>query len=192
MMDVTWEWLGREPALDVADTIAVVDGVEHDLLAPPGEYERWAAAEAKSPELDRAQAGALVRARPRLLELRKPIRRLLAATGAGAPWPKAAVAELNRYSREAPGWLELAASGDVRRRELGNAADRLLATYARSAMEIAADGPARLRVCPAPSCGLFYRPGRSDQRWCSVVCGTRARVARHSARSSGAQRPGAR
>jgi predicted RNA-binding Zn ribbon-like protein len=177
-MHVTWEWLGREPALDVADTVAVVEGIEHDLLAPPGEYERWAAAEAESAELDRDQAGALVPARARVLGVRKPIRELLAATAAGEPPPKTAITELNRVSREAPGWLELDPSGDVRRRELGNAADRLLATYARSAMEVAADGPARLRVCRAPSCGLFYRPGRSDQRWCSVACGTRARVAR--------------
>jgi predicted RNA-binding Zn ribbon-like protein len=179
MMRVTWEWLGREPALDVADTVAVVDGVEHDLLAPPGEYERWAAAESESPELEGDQADALVPVRARLLELREPIRQLLAATVAGEPPPKAAVAELNRVSRGAPAWLELDPSGDLRKRELGSAADRLLATYARSAMEIAAERSARLRVCPAPSCGLFYRPGRSDQRWCSVVCGTRARVARH-------------
>jgi predicted RNA-binding Zn ribbon-like protein len=179
MMRVTWEWLGREPALDVADTVAVVDGVEQDLFAPPGEYERWAAAEAESAELDRDQADALVSMRARLLDLRKPIRQLLAATAAGQPPRTAAVAELNRVSREAPGWLELDPSGHVGKRELGSAADRLLATYARSAMEIIAEGSARLRVCPAPSCGLFYRPGRSDQRWCSVPCGTRARVARH-------------
>jgi predicted RNA-binding Zn ribbon-like protein len=179
MMRVTWEWLGREPALDVADTVAVVDGVEHDLLAPPGEYERWAAVEAESPELARDQADALLPVRARLLELRKPIRQLLAATAAGDPPPKAAVAELNRVSHQAPGWLELDSNGDVRNRELGTAADWLLATYARSAMEIAAEGSARLRVCPAPSCGLFYRPARSDQHWCSARCGTRARVARH-------------
>jgi predicted RNA-binding Zn ribbon-like protein len=178
-MHVTWEWLGREPALDLADTVAVVDGVEHDLLAPPGEYERWAAAAAESPELDRPQAAALLAAQARVLALRKPIRQVLSATVAGRRPPKAAVAELNRSSGKAPGWLELGHSGDVRTRDLGSAADRLLATYARSAMEIAAEGPARLRVCPAPSCGMFYRPGRSDQRWCSVVCGTRARVARH-------------
>ena len=62
---------------------------------------------------------------------------------------------------------------------LGDAVDRLLADYARSAMEIAADGSSRLRVCEAPSCGMFYRPRRRQQRWCSEPCGNRARFARH-------------
>jgi predicted RNA-binding Zn ribbon-like protein len=180
MLRVTWEWLGAEAALDVANTIAVSNGVEHDLLAPPGEYERWAEAATGSPELDPDQAAALVAVRPRLLELRERIRQLLAATAAGEPPPRAAVAELNRVSRQCPRWLELGPGGEVREHAHGSAAGRLLAAYARSAMEIAAEGAARLRVCPAPSCGMFYRPGRSDQRWCSVQCGTRARVARHA------------
>jgi predicted RNA-binding Zn ribbon-like protein len=180
MLRVTWEWLGGETALDVANTVAVSDGVEHDLLAPAGEYERWAAVAATAPGLEADEADALPAARPRLLELRRPIRQLLAATAGSEPPPKAAVAQLNRVSRECPGWVELGPDRDVRQRAHGSAADRLLATYARSAIEIAAEGPTRLRVCPAPSCGIFYRPGRSDQRWCSVQCGTRARVARHA------------
>jgi predicted RNA-binding Zn ribbon-like protein len=180
MLQVTWEWLGAEAALDVANTIAVSDGVERDLLAPAGGYERWATAASSSPELDSDQARELRAARPRVLELREPVRRLLAATAAGEPPPKSAVAELNGLSRKCPVWPELGPEGELRERVRGSAADRLLATYARSALKIAAEGPARLRVCPAPSCGMYYRPGRSDQRWCSVQCGTRARVARHA------------
>jgi predicted RNA-binding Zn ribbon-like protein len=179
MLRVTWQWLGREAALDVSNTVAVSNGVEHDLLAPPGEYERWAGAAAESPELEPDQADALVAMRPRLLELRTWIRRVLAATADGEPLPKTAVAELNRVSRECPAWLEVAPTRELHHRVRGGAADRLLAVYARSAMEIAAAGPARLRVCPAPSCGMFYRPTRDRQRWCSQQCGTRARVARH-------------
>jgi predicted RNA-binding Zn ribbon-like protein len=26
---------------------------------------------------------------------------------------------------------------------------------------------------------MFYRPGRTDQHWCSPQCGSRARVARY-------------
>jgi predicted RNA-binding Zn ribbon-like protein len=122
----------------------------------------------------------LTKARPDLLELRARIREVLAAAAAGDELPRAAVAALNRASRAAPRWLELAPDATVRERARGSAADRLLAEYARSAMEIAAEGSARLRVCPAPSCGMYYRPTRQDQRWCSVPCGTRARVARHS------------
>lgn len=179
MLRVTWEWLGREPALDVANTVAVSSGVEHDLLGPDGEYERWAAVAAESPELDAGQADALVAVRLRLLHLRERIRQLLAATAAGDQLPKGAVAELNRVSRACPAWLELDPGGEVRECADGSPADRLLAAYARSAMEIAAEGAARLRICPAPSCGMFYRPTRERQRWCSRQCGTRARVARH-------------
>jgi predicted RNA-binding Zn ribbon-like protein len=179
MLRVTWQWLGREAALDVANTVAVSNGVEHDLLAPPGEYERWAAAAAQSPDVEPDHADTLVAARPRLLEMRGRIRQLLTATAAGRPLPKAAIAELNGISRNSPAWLELSPGGELRERAKGHAAERLLAVYARSAMEIAAEGPARLRVCPAPSCGMFYRPSRDRQRWCSQQCGTRARVARH-------------
>jgi predicted RNA-binding Zn ribbon-like protein len=186
MLRVTWEWIGiDEAALDVSNTVAVEKGVEHDLLVPEGAYERWAAAAARSPALAPDEARAIAGARERLLELRQPIRAVIAATAAGDPPPRTAVAELNRVSRAAPSWVELDADGAVRERAEGSAVERLLARYARSAIALAADGAARLRRCPAPSCGMFYCPTRADQRWCSVPCGTRARVARHYARGAG-------
>jgi len=183
MLRVTWEWIGLDEALDVANTVAVADGIEHDLLAPEGEYERWAEAAAASPALDAEQAGSLAGARERVLELRDPIRQVVAATAAGEPPPRRAVARLNEASRRSPGWTELDAERKLVARARGSAADRLLAAYARSALSIAADGPARLRRCPAPSCGMFYRPTRPRQHWCSRQCGTRARVARHYRRA---------
>jgi predicted RNA-binding Zn ribbon-like protein len=94
--------------------------------------------------------------------------------------PQAAVEALNRASRAAPEWLELdLAARRLRVCSRARRADRLLAGYARSALRLLADDTAgHLRVCPAPSCGMFYRP-RRQQRWCSPQCGTRARVARH-------------
>jgi predicted RNA-binding Zn ribbon-like protein len=179
MLRVTWEWLGAEAALDVANTVARSKDAEHDLLAPAGEYERWAAAAAKSPHLRPDEARALSTERPRLLGLREQIRDVLSAAAAGNQLPRSAVSELNGVSRGSPSWLELDTKGELRPHGHGSAADRLLATYARSAMEIAVEGPTKLRVCPAPSCGMFYRPGRSDQQWCSTQCGSRARAARH-------------
>ena len=181
MLRVTWEWIGFEEALDVANTVAVADGGEHDLLAPDGAFERWAEAAAKSPALTPAEAAAVPSARERLLELREPIRAVIAATAAGETPPPAAVAVLNRVTRAAPTWLEYE-DGVLRERFDCAPVDRLLARYARSALELAADGAARLRRCPAPSCGMFYRPRRRDQRWCSEPCGNRARFARHYAR----------
>jgi transposase len=53
-------------------------------------------------------------------------------------------------------WRRLRACSRARR------ADRLLAGYARSALRLLAEDTAgHLRVCPAPSCGMFYRPRRS-------------------------------
>jgi predicted RNA-binding Zn ribbon-like protein len=180
MLDVTWEWIALDKAaLDIANTVAVEKGVEHDLLAPDGEYERWAKIAACSPELTPDAAATISAARRRILELRTHIRAVLHATAAAEPLPGAAVAALNRASRAAPHWSELGDDGTIEQHILGKHVDRLLAAYARSAMEVTAGGSASLRICGAPSCGMFYRPRRGDQRWCSESCGNRARFARH-------------
>lgn len=180
MLHVTWEWIALDaPALDVSNTVAVANGIEHDLLDTAAAYERWAEAAAKSPELRPDAAAAIAGARPRLLELREHIRDVFSATADGEPPPKTSVATLNEVSRAAPRWPELGDDGVLAECESGDPVDWLLAAYARSALQIAAEGNARLRVCRAPSCGMFYRPRRRQQRWCSIQCGTRARVARH-------------
>ena len=179
MLRVTWEWIAiDEPALDLANTIAVENGTERDLFDEPGRYERWVERAATAPTLTADEAGAIAGARERLLALREPIREVITATAAGRTPSSQAVDVLNRASRRAPQWLELDAHG-VREETRATAGDRLLARYARSAMAIAAEGKERLRRCPAPSCGMFYRPTRRQQRWCSQQCGTRARFARH-------------
>jgi predicted RNA-binding Zn ribbon-like protein len=180
MLHVTWEWIGiDEPALDVANTVAIEKDVPHDLLEPEGEYRRWARSAASSPGLEPAHPGALVDAQSHLLKLRDDIRAVLHAAASGQPPPGNHVAALNRATAAAPTWLELGDDGALHERARGDAIEQLLAAYARSAIRIAAEGSARLRVCGAPSCGMFYRPTRRQQRWCSVQCGTRARVARH-------------
>jgi predicted RNA-binding Zn ribbon-like protein len=180
MLEVTWEWIALDTAaLDVANTVAVDKGVQHDLLAPDGKYERWAQAAAQSPELAPDEAAAITAARPRLLALREHIRAVLQATAADQPLPGPAVAALNAASRKAAQWPELGHDRQLQQHALGDALERLLACYARSTMQTAAGGSATLRVCGAPSCGMFYRPRRRQQRWCSEPCGTRARVARH-------------
>jgi predicted RNA-binding Zn ribbon-like protein len=180
MLEVTWQWIALDKAaLDVANTVAVDKGVEHDLLAPAGDYQRWAQAAAQSPELTPDQAAAIAVAQPQVLALRGHIRAILHATAAGEPLPGAAIAALNTASRKAAQWSELGDDRQVQQHALGDAIQRLLAHYARSTMEIAAGGSAKLRVCGAPSCGMFYRPRRRQQRWCSEPCGNRARVARH-------------
>ena len=64
MLDVTWEWIALDKsALDVANTVAVENGVEHDLLALDEEYARWAKAAARSPELKLDEAAAIAASR---------------------------------------------------------------------------------------------------------------------------------
>jgi predicted RNA-binding Zn ribbon-like protein len=179
MIRVTWEWLGQAPALDLANTVAVVDGEEHDLIGSSEDYAGWARSEAKL--VPQGSCQLLLQARRALMDLRAAVRDLLAAV-AMADRPEAALTkELNRVSRSAPGWLELDAGVPLALREksLGNAVDGLLAHYARSAMKVAVHDASHLRRCPAPSCGMFYTSSRRAQRWCSTQCGTRARVARH-------------
>jgi predicted RNA-binding Zn ribbon-like protein len=180
MLEVTWEWIALDKAaLDVANTVAVDKGVERDLLAPDGEYGRWAQAAAQSPELPPDEAAAIAAARSQVLALREHIRAVLHATAADQPLPGAAVVALNTASRKAAQWPELRDDRQITQHALGDALQRLLAHYARSTMELAAGGSANLRLCGAPSCGMFYRPRRRQQRWCSEPCGNRARVARH-------------
>ena len=166
MLDVTWEWIALDKsALDVANTVAVEDGVEHDLLAPDEEYARWAKAAARSPELklDEAAAIAACSARP---GLRGQIRAVLKATAAGEPLPKPAVATLNKASR--------AAGVD---RDRGRRPDRAARACRRRRRALArqlcafSDGDRRRRHQAARlRCAvvrMFYRPRRRQQRWCS-------------------------
>jgi predicted RNA-binding Zn ribbon-like protein len=181
MLQVTWEWLGQDLALDIANTVSISDGAEHDLIARVSDYERWAAAEGSALGFDPDERLALGVARSQLLELRPAVRAVIAAAAETRELPPGAVSALNRASRSAPSWVELdPATRRIRSRGRVETAKRLLAAYARAAMALVGNSTAEeIRRCPAPSCGMFYRPGRSDQRWCSAQCGSRARVARH-------------
>ena len=181
MLHVTWEWLGQDPALDIANTVSISDGTEHDLIAGMSEYERWAAAEESALGFDPYERSALGAARSQVLALRTAVRAVIAAAADSRELPREAVSALNRASRSAPSWVELdPAARRIRSHSRAETTKRLLAAYARAAMTLVADSAGEdIRRCPAPSCGMFYRPGRSDQRWCSPQCGSRARVASH-------------
>ena len=179
-IQVTWEWLGQGPALDLANTVTLTDGCESDLLAGDGEYERWATAEAAALGWEAADLATLLKEGKRVLQARGSVRELVASLADQGPRPQRAIAQLNRISRAAPEWVELEPStARLIRPARGGAAARLLAVYARDALRMAAEEAAPIRRCPAPSCGMFYPPRRPQQRWCSTQCGTRARVARH-------------
>jgi predicted RNA-binding Zn ribbon-like protein len=180
-----WPWLGAPLALDLANSLAQIrPGASRDLLVTDDDLEGWL----------RRQSGRLPRvgrSPDRLAafrELRDALHALLSAAAAGGPLPPRLVQAVNDASARSEGHLRLALRGGVPRAQLagsGTPLDRALATIARSAIELlGSPDRERLRVCPAPSCGMFFL-GRSDQEWCSTACGNRARAARHYARRRG-------
>lgn len=118
--------------------------------------------------------------------LRAAVRDALAARATGVVVPADAIRALNEASAAVPTWPALDADDPrrpVRRTDTagGSATARILASIARSAIDLVGNGEG-LRVCPARRCGRVFVASRGTQVWCSPACGNRTRVARHHAR----------
>jgi predicted RNA-binding Zn ribbon-like protein len=118
--------------------------------------------------------------------LRSAVHEAVAARATGVAVPTDAVGALNEASAAVPTWPVLVADDPRRPLERteaggGSATAQILATIARSAIELVGGGE-RLRICPARRCGRVFVASRAAQVWCSPVCGNRMRVARHHAR----------
>ncbi|WP_245813956.1 CGNR zinc finger domain-containing protein [Rhodococcus marinonascens] len=113
-----------------------------------------------------------------LLELRSAIRAALDAIDRICPVPDDARDQLNTWAAGAPITFTLTATG---RLSFVEVADDVIGRLARETLRSFDEksGDRIVRRCPAPGCGMFFRPGRRDQSWCTVRCGTRARAARH-------------
>jgi predicted RNA-binding Zn ribbon-like protein len=183
-----FRWLGEPLAIDLANTVMVVrEGEPVDLLATPSDLRTWLEAErARLGECDFAVAHL-----DEVRAMRDAVHSLLGAAANGGEPPKDAVERVNAASAAAPVSPQLAveASGALRSRERvagGDTLAELLGTFARAAIDlVTSPAAAELRVCGAPSCGMYFLGAR---RWCCVACGNRARAARHYRRS--AARPG--
>lgn len=182
-----FRWLGEPLALDLANTVMVVREDDVDLIASRDGLRRWLDAE-------RSRLGDCAFALGHAAEIhrvRDATRALLAATVAGRAAPDWAVEYLNELSAASPVAPQLERRGRELRLEEraggGDALPRLLGALARSAISLVT-GPdrARLRVCGAPSCGMFFIGAR---RWCCAACGNRARAARHYRRHRGSRNP---
>lgn len=188
-----FRWLGEPPAIDLANTVMVVRGDETvDLLDSPQALRDWLEAEESrfsSYSFDPGDLG-------EIREIRDAIRDLLTALAEEAQPPSRAIARVNAASAVAPVAPQLVVGpGSELSREDRTAEERsldwLLGSLARSAIDLLADTPpGRLKVCRAPSCGMFFLGSR---RWCCSACGNRARAARHYRRhrqspSSGSRR----
>jgi predicted RNA-binding Zn ribbon-like protein len=65
----------------------------------------------------------------------------------------------------------------------------LLASVARSTIDVVSMCADRLRRCEGPGCGRYFLKDRAHRNWCSLGCGNRARVARHYSRHAPHQSP---
>ena len=180
--EIEFDWPGQGLAIDLADTVlAIRPGVSADLLEDAGRLDRWL-------ELERPWLRPAGEDAPERLDdfrgLRDSIRTLFFAAARREQLPEAAVRAVNGAAAAAPFSPRLDAAPDgPPRTTTTTTADpttAALAEVARSAIEILG-GPdrERLRVCEAPSCGMFFLASRPKQVWCRQLCGNRARVARH-------------
>ncbi len=171
-----FRWLGEPLAIDLANTVMVVrEGETVDLLGAPCDLERWLAAEG-----DRVEGAAVDLADFRAL--RDAARELLTARAQGAAAPRRALDLVNAASAEArtAPRLEPGAGAALQVRLVAAGGDgraRLLGALARATIDLlGSPEAASLRICDAPSCGMFFLGAR---RWCCAACGNRARAARH-------------
>jgi predicted RNA-binding Zn ribbon-like protein len=174
-----FRWLGGPLAIDLANTVMVVrEGETVDLLSSSAELKRWL-------ELEHSRLGECSFALRHLAQLRSArdeIRALFTATAVGDVLPREPLAVVNAASAAAPVSPRLQIEDDgsaAMTEEPGEIGDlaTLLGAFARSALRLIADHErVPLRICSAPSCGMFFTGRR---RWCCSACGNRARAARH-------------
>lgn len=180
-----WSWLGDRLALDVANTVQLRGETYVDLLPEPADLADWAAREGarlRAPVglLRADELAGFLRARDAIVGL------LRSAADESAP-PRAAVEIINAILLDTPAVRLLTPAGEVGEVHLicrRSPIDDLVSEAAFDAVELL-HGPdrARLKLCPAPSCGQLYLRDRTSQRWCSDGCGNRARAARHHQRT---------
>lgn len=169
-------FLGERLAVDLLNTVLVLDGEVKDLLLEPSSAGAWAEAAGVLPH------GAVPAHARGLRAFREALRRGLVAWAATGVPSRAFVAVLNCRLARDPSVDELkllARTVSVRRRGTAAAFDHLYGAVAHSAADLLLHGdPNRLRKCANPACRLmFYDVSKAGRRrWCSMLtCGARAK-----------------
>jgi predicted RNA-binding Zn ribbon-like protein len=169
----------------------------HDAFADLDDAATWLRAAADrlslTPAFGRQEVITNQSAR-RLVDLRDAIRRL-AAQHTHDPRRlgqspiadlRAATSTVNKASALSSMWPELRGSADsFTRRDAWtgeSSADAATSAIARETIDLVTSPQwQQLRPCTAPGCAYYFLKQHFRQRWCSAVCGNRARVARHAA-----------
>ncbi|MEU1123998.1 CGNR zinc finger domain-containing protein [Streptomyces sp. NPDC005899] len=192
---------GEPLALDLVNTTYIRGGVRGhlvDALSTPGDLREWLVSHRDVlPARATAEIGAFDRpGRDHLeafLALRRALRSLASALTAGRPPDPADLAVVNEVAGRAARWRELRAAEGGPEGGVLCVVDRCpepdpflvaLGATAGAAVELFGGPDAgRLRACEAPGCILYFVRRHARRAWCTVGCGNRVRVSRHSRRS---------
>ena len=178
-------FLADDRALDLLNTVLLVDGERVDVLQSDDDVARWL-----------VKAGALATATPRkgLLragrELREEVRALVERRLAHKRLDLAGLNAFLAKGRQEPVLVQDRA-GEVRLEErfATDTAEQMLMPVVLAAAELLAHGDFSLvRACESHACVLtFYDRTKSHRRrWCSMAtCGNRAKVQMYRARQRG-------
>jgi predicted RNA-binding Zn ribbon-like protein len=179
-------WTGNHPATDLCNTEPVMDGERVELLADFDALVTWAnlagvASRSEWFEVTDREAARTVRFVHRL---RASLRAVLDPAAGGSE----AIHDLNDVLHQAPGVLHAErSSGRTGVSLTARAAGaQLRLDIAAATVDILRHDPRRIRRCASPTCVLLFldvsKSGR--RRWCDMaICGNRAKVAAHHART---------
>ena len=183
-------FIGERLAIDLLNTVMVIEGQVRDLLERPGDIARWGEG-ARIAQSEGAKPASRVHQRElnELRTFREDLRRGLRAWIETHRPGRQLVALLNTRLLRDPEVLELGVVDDElipTPRSIAAPRDRLYGAIARSAASLLAqDDPGRLRKCANPDCRLmFYDVSKAGRRrWCLMqTCGARAKVSAFRAR----------
>jgi predicted RNA-binding Zn ribbon-like protein len=171
--------LGDHPALDLLNTVVMVDGALVDQLQADRDVVQWLAAVGAGVETDAATPKNLVGAARRLREI---LRGAVACRKSGKAVD---VAPINEFLARGESSLVLSPGPrkklTVERRWAGGTAEQVLAPIAEAGAELLATGDFELvRRCESADCVLWFydRTKSHRRRWCSMAsCGNRHKVA---------------
>lgn len=174
-----WEFRFRSgrPCLDLLATVGDRDGLAFDRWRVPADLGRWCREAGLLAEAPRVNPAQLEAARA----LREATHRLLCAALAGQAPAPSDLALLNDWARLPPLAPQLVDFGCPVATSAARPLQATLASVARDAVSLLADGPLdRVRQCAADDCSVWFldssRPGR--RRWCSMAgCGNREKKA---------------